>query len=352
MSQEAARTNGDHGSSSMIPKNEQNEDPTEPFRVAQEVVAEEVPPLPPTASESGATTRFDLNMLRAARRGQERRENALTIIAGEQLGLTVILPERPLVIGRDTGCDLPITGRGISRRHVRLERDSKGSARLVDLNSTNGVLVNGERVRDRTLEVGDRVQLGPETVLKLIEEDVSELEVRIRRYDEATRDDLTGIYNRRYFISSLENEMAFALRHGVPVSLILFDVDFFKRINDTHGHRTGDYVLRRLVDEVARHLRAEDIFARYGGEEFAVTVRGQGEAQAWETAERIRAMVERLRFEVGGGVVQMTVSLGVATMRNGNPRRPHELIARADQRLYVAKNSGRNRTMGRPPFDT
>ena len=125
---------------------------------------------------------------------------------------------------------------------------------------------------------GDLISLGPETVLKFSIENTTDIRNRMRQYDESIRDALTGIYNRRYFESRFRHELAYALRHDDPLSVILIDVDAFKRVNDEHGHPVGDSVIKQLAERLTEQLRTEDVLVRYGGEEFALIVRDQDAA--------------------------------------------------------------------------
>jgi diguanylate cyclase (GGDEF)-like protein len=157
---------------------------------------------------------------------------------------------------------------------------------------------------------------------------------------QADTDRLTGIYNRRFFDTSLESEIQRARRYGSLLSLILFDVDGFKHLNDRYGHLTGDRVLTRLVRECEASLRAPDVLCRYGGEEFAIIApETTGEAGA-TLARRIREGVEAMRLE--GLPEKVTISLGVAAWEPGFATND-DFIAAADSALYLAKNSGRNR---------
>ncbi len=165
----------------------------------------------------------------------------------------------------------------------------------------------------------------------------------VQARSEADRDGLTGLYSRRVFDKALA-ELTQPPRQE-PVALLMIDLDHFKRVNDTHGHRVGDEVLRQVAEQVDSQVRADsDIVARYGGEEIAVIAPDIGPAEAEDLAERIRAEVEQLRMVAGGTVISVTVSLGVAILEpsaeEDDP--PRTLIEEADARLYEAKQSGRN----------
>ena len=143
----------------------------------------------------GATTKFELESIRVALE-QEGTHPTLTVIGGNQLGLSAVLDRSPLTVGRDPSCDVVLVERGISRKHLRLEIGGNRLAPLlIDMESTNGVYVNGVRIRSRTLSPGDRIQLGPTTVLKFSYEEATDLSIRRQKYEESIRDDLTGAFN-------------------------------------------------------------------------------------------------------------------------------------------------------------
>nr|MBP6743315.1 GGDEF domain-containing protein [Deltaproteobacteria bacterium] len=162
----------------------------------------------------------------------------------------------------------------------------------------------------------------------------------------ATTDGLTGLTNRRAFQERLTEMLGRAERHGRPLTLLLCDIDHFKKINDTYGHPVGDTVLKRVAQVVAAQVRKIDIAARYGGEEFAVVLESTDQEGGRQLAERIRQEVQKLVLaqEQGGGTFGCTLSLGISTFpSDGQDGRL--LIQRADQALYYAKRNGRNRAV-------
>jgi diguanylate cyclase (GGDEF)-like protein len=159
-----------------------------------------------------------------------------------------------------------------------------------------------------------------------------------------TSDALTQIFNRRYFNEALERELNRSRRYERELSLVLFDIDFFKRINDTHGHLAGDGILRQVSSALKQKLRREDIFARTGGEEFGVILPEIGLAGARITAEKCRRTIESTAMGHDGKVIPVTISVGVATLQGQTT--PEELYKTADDQLYAAKQSGRNRVCG------
>src|SRR5215813_14713654 len=252
-----------------------------------------------------------------------------------------------VILGRSTECQLQVDDDGISRRHARVGIDQNGQFRVVDLGSTNGTYVNGVRVDAVVLKDGDKIQIGSNTVLKFSLQD--QLDERYQRsiYESATRDGLTRIFNKKYFLDSLRKEFAYCLRHRIPLSLAMFDVDHFKRINDTYGHQAGDYVLARIAQRISEIVRAEDLFARYGGEEFALMLRETVEEQAYVAAERCRRIVDVTDFNFGGTPIKVTISVGIATLLDSDFSQPEDLISAADRFLYRAKKLGRNRVEGK-----
>lgn len=161
--------------------------------------------------------------------------------------------------------------------------------------------------------------------------------------DQANLDYLTGLYNRRHFIERGTQELARAMRYAKPLSLLMLDIDEFKQINDTRGHRTGDLVLRHLSRLLGETLRSADFCGRLGGEEFAVLLPETGSAAATEIAERLRAGIAASAVvPEEGPPVRYTVSIGVTTLSEGDSN-IDTLLGQADQRLYQAKRGGRNR---------
>jgi two-component system cell cycle response regulator len=162
--------------------------------------------------------------------------------------------------------------------------------------------------------------------------------------EQATTDGLTGLVNHRTFQERFSAMLGRAERRSFAVSLLLTDIDHFKKVNDTYGHPTGDEVLRRVAAILRASARKIDITARYGGEEFAIVLEGTDRAGARQLAERIRQEVAQQTFASPKGNFQATLSIGVACYPD-DAREKADIIARADQSLYAAKDGGRNRTM-------
>ena len=157
----------------------------------------------------------------------------------------------------------------------------------------------------------------------------------------ALRDELTGLLNRRYWESCLEREFARHQRYDNPVSLVIFDIDHFKRVNDTYGHQTGDEVIRETARITSQLVRETDFAGRYGGEEFVVLLPGTTLDGAAQFAERLRSTIERQQLDYQGSPLTFTVSLGVATLAD-DMAGYKALLERADKALYQSKEGGRN----------
>ena len=155
-------------------------------------------------------------------------------------------------------------------------------------------------------------------------------------------DELTGIYNRRYLLDSLEHEVAFAIRHEQPLYLLIADIDRFKSINDQFGHEAGDVVLQQISKLVGEGLRSEDTLARLGGEEFAIVTRGMNSEEAFGHANRLCKLVENHEFSWSGNPLRCTISIGGAILTGQEQHDIPALLRRADEHLYQAKRAGRN----------
>jgi diguanylate cyclase (GGDEF)-like protein len=214
---------------------------------------------------------------------------------------------------------------------------------LEDLGSTNGTYCNGLKVDRKELVDGDKILVGSTTILKFTYHDNLDEIFQKQMYESALRDGLTKAFNKRYFTDRLESEFTFSTRHMTPLTLVLFDIDHFKNVNDTFGHQAGDHVLTELSNMMVASLRAEDIFARYGGEEFAIVCRGSDAVQGQIVAERLRKAVEASPFIYEGKKIPVTISLGLATLPDPSIADASELIRVADAALYTSKKSGRNR---------
>jgi two-component system cell cycle response regulator len=274
--------------------------------------------------------------------GGEENAAYLVVLAGSSVGEMYKVEKDRTVMGRGENVDIRLIDEGISREHAQVVRDGNRNI-LEDMGSTNGTYCNGARVERQVLAEGDKILLGSATILKFSYQDRLDEMFQRQMSDSALRDGLTKAFNKRYFSERIESEFQHATRHDTPLSLLFLDIDHFKRINDTHGHPAGDHVLVELTKLVQASLRNEDIFSRYGGEEFAIISRGAEVEEAAELAERLRRAVEETEFIFDGKRIAVTISVGVARAPRPGVSSPAELVAVADETMYVAKRSGRNR---------
>jgi diguanylate cyclase (GGDEF)-like protein len=262
----------------------------------------------------------------------------LLVLSGTRLGHRLVLGDAVVDIGRGSAAGLILDADSISRKHARIERFG-GGHKIVDLGSTNGTYVNGARVKEQILKDGDRIGIG-KALLKYIaggniEGAYHEEVQRLMRFDP-----LTNIFNKRHFDESLRLSVFTAAGSAKPLSLIVFDLDHFKKVNDTFGHMAGDAVLCGATAAVQSVLSPTELFGRVGGEEFAVVCEDADLLSALERAEAIRRAISREPYAFEEKRLPVTVSAGVAQL--GDDEEAEGLFDRADAQLYVAKGAGRN----------
>ncbi len=265
---------------------------------------------------------------------------------GVEAGEVVSLRSFPCDIGRHPNCGLILDDAGVSRRHAQLVAD-EDDLFLVDLGSRNGTFIEGVRIDRAPLKDGCLIQIGLHVGFRYTLVDARQETLLRDLYRSSTRDALTGLYNRRHFDDRLRSEIAYALRHKADLGVLLVDIDFFKRINDTYGHAGGDAALRQISKTLAQQLRTEDIIARVGGEEFAVLLRGTDAGGAARLGERLRAAVETNPIMYENHSIPLTISVGCASFTELEEVDAARLFKLADDRLYQAKRSGRNRVVQR-----
>ncbi|MCB9561359.1 MAG: diguanylate cyclase [Kofleriaceae bacterium] len=263
---------------------------------------------------------------------------------GPDMGKRFPLSRSEAVLGRGADCDIQVDRDSVSRRHARVFRTAE-QWMVEDLGSTNGSYVNDVPVQRSLLRDNDFLKIGA-AIFKFL----SGAGVEASYYEEIYRmtiiDGLTGAHNKRYFLEFLEREAARCARHHRPLSLLMFDIDHFKKINDTHGHLTGDYVLRELSKRLLGRVRREELLARYGGEEFAAVLPETDHEGAMQFAEHIRRLVADEPFEYEGDRFPVTISVGVATTVGAEEVEAVAFIKIADDNLYRAKKEGRNKVIG------
>ncbi len=289
------------------------------------------------------TAIVSLKDLKAPRK-QTKDRHLLVRVRGAELGrVTLLAPER-MRVGRSQDSELWLSDDGVSRRHAILIREGN-SCVIEDDNSANGTFVAGVKVTRHELRDGDVIQFGPTAVFRYTLSDESGEALLRQLYDASVTDALTGAHNREHFDTQLRAELSYARRHNTDVSLVIFDADHFKKVNDTYGHQVGDAVLMQIANVVRGTVRSEDVFARYGGEEFGLVLRGIDIEGSGAVADRLRERIAALKIETDRGVLSVTVSAGCSSLTTVEDKTPEGLIATADRRLYSAKHAGRNRVV-------
>lgn len=267
---------------------------------------------------------------------------ALLVVGGDLNGTIFDLNESTLSIGRNADNEIPLEFNGISRYHFKVIKQSEDRWIIQDLGSKNGTFVNNKKITsDNYLNKGDIIKVGNIALKYLPKGDPERL-----TYDklqlEANTDRHTGCFNKAYFNNALDLEVKKSKLTGNPLSLIVFDLDHFKKLNDNYGHDAGDYVLKEGAELIRKTgVREGDIFARYGGEEFVILLPKTNLKQSFEIAERLRKLIEQHAFVYENKKLPVSASIGVADYRQG-VNSGTELFKRADSAVYKAKEGGRN----------
>jgi two-component system, cell cycle response regulator len=269
-----------------------------------------------------------------------RHEPALIMLEGDLPGQVFRLRAGRQIIGRRPECDIRVRERAVSGIHAEVIR-VRDAVSINDLASTNGTLVNGMRIRNAIpLMQGNLIKLG-NCVFKFVDS-LLEVEFTEALHQKGITDQLTGAFNKSYLVARL-GFIIDTTSETRPVSVITFDFDNFKQVNDQYGHAAGDHVLREVSALITETLlRANDVFARMGGEEFVIVLPETRVEIAAETAERVRRTLEETKFQCEGMSIGLTASFGVSCATS--PIEHAELLlARADELLYRSKRDGRNR---------
>jgi diguanylate cyclase (GGDEF)-like protein len=263
------------------------------------------------------------------------------VVGGDLNGTIFDLLDGDTFVGRSPDCNIPLEFQGISRKHFKVIVKNE-SSQLEDLGSSNGTFLNNTKVEGTIpLEKGDMVKLGS-IALKYLPKGDTERLTYDKLHEEANTDGLTRCYNKMYFNNKLDLEVKKSKVTGDPLSLVIFDLDHFKHLNDNYGHDAGDYVLKEMAELLRDNgIRKGDVFARYGGEEFVVLLPNTNLKQAFEISERLRKLVESHAFTYEAKRLPVAASIGVADYRRGIETGT-DLFKRADSAVYKSKENGRN----------
>jgi two-component system, cell cycle response regulator len=271
------------------------------------------------------------------------RKPALIIYDGDEIGGLHSLTTDVTVIGRTAGCDIVIPEARVSRRHAIIKRVTPGrdGFEVVDLGSTNGTFVDGERVGQRALQRGSKVAIGGR-ILKFEVLDKTDVAYQSRIVQMIHLDELTGLLTKRSLFRALETELIRTERYHHPLSVLMMDLDHFKLVNDTHGHLVGSHCLSQVGALIREATRVTDVSGRYGGEEFVSFLPETDSAAGLMVAERVREALAARWFEFHETRYQVQISIGVSSYPTHGSD-VESLVQAADAALYKAKSTGRNK---------
>ncbi len=266
----------------------------------------------------------------------------LIVISGGDIGHQHRIKINQTMIGRSINADIQVNDDSVSRDHAFIVKDKKGY-RITDNASKNGCFVNDTKVDDRYLQDGDLLRIG-KTIFKFLSRNNIEHAYHEELFRLAKIDGLTNIYNHRHFTESLDNELERAQRYNRELSLLMIDIDHFKKINDSFGHRAGDHILKNLARIFVSRSRRVDYVCRYGGEEFAIILPEVDVMGAFKFASMLKETVASHKFIFEKDEIPLTISIGVSDIMEGI-QSADDLVESADRRLYLAKKRGRNRVV-------
>ena len=263
----------------------------------------------------------------------------------ELIGKCWPVKKREISMGRSRKCDICIPDPALSKKHLLIYHEEGNKTFVADQSSTNGTLLDEEKLKANTkveLKDNQKITLG-KTVLRFLDKSNPEIISIQENFEKAFHDALTGLENRFALESRAPALFRQSRQYHIPLSLIIFDIDYFKQVNDTHGHLAGDFVLKEVVQVVKPCFRAKDLFARSGGEEFCIMIQSRSQ-RAKNAIETARQKVEKHVFQYEGKTIKVTISAGVAC-QNTEDKEWKTLYERADKQLYKAKTTGRNKVL-------
>jgi diguanylate cyclase (GGDEF)-like protein len=291
---------------------------------------------------SPETIKVDVGEVKQAINEKRRKHAALVVLQGSEsdIGSHVLL-DNPVIIGRDPAVELPLQDQGISRRHCRIRAEADGFV-IEDLGSTNGTLLNGERLKaPRALHPGDRIFLGS-CVVKFAHADELEVGYHAQMDNLISTDDLTGLVAKRRFDAAFERALEAARNSQSRLAVLMLDLDSLKQINDAHGHPVGAYTISQVGRIIGAIVSPQGAACRVGGDEFAAILPGLSRRAARGIGEAIRSRVAEHPVQKDDLVLHTTISVGIAIFPEDGDT-PDVLLHKADQALYRAKRTGRDR---------
>jgi len=291
------------------------------------------------------TVMSSTNAIRGALKQADEAPPALVVLVGPTgfVGRQWLLNKADLTIGRSPDCDIYVDDKSLSRSHAKITLNGFDVS-ILDMNSTNKTAVNEQNLAamiPRKLQNHDKVKAG-NVIFRYLEKGSIEVIANQQLIEKSQKDALTSAYSKGALLEKGPEVIKRSQTLGEPLSVITFDIDFFKKINDGYGHPGGDYVLRELGALLqAKLVRANDYFARYGGEEFVIILQATHLKTASEVADRIRQTVEAHAFIFENKKIPVTISIGVSQYRSDDTW--ESIYDRADKALYESKQTGRNK---------
>ncbi|MBF0266160.1 MAG: GGDEF domain-containing protein [Gammaproteobacteria bacterium] len=271
----------------------------------------------------------------------------ISVISGKDKGKNFIIDKpdsldrgKPVTLGRGNNVDCRVQDEMISRTHLLINYEND-TFHIEDLNSKNGSYIDENKIKDVSVVPGTVVNIG-NSMLVLSLKSETQLNAEKELYQAATIDVLTQISNRSWFMKRASEEFSYAQIKHMPISIIMMDIDHFKRINDSYGHQGGDYVLKETASLMQQQIRDNDLLGRYGGEEFIIFLKGVAHEKSSELAERIRLAIANQKLVFNNKEIHASISIGLCTLENPYNIALEDVIALADKQLYISKNNGRN----------
>lgn len=301
-------------------------------------------------SDEDKTVIADISSLNLETAAPKKSNASLVQYSGAALGKRYPLTGQSVVVGRSIDADLTVPENSVSRNHAKLSMEGD-DVYIEDLGSANGTFINNDKLSTRVgLRDKDMIRFGA-VMFKFFSGDNLDGFIQDEIYRKATIDVGTQIYNKQYLLESLNATFNSAKSSGRPLSIIYYDLDHFKKVNDSYGHNAGDQVLKEGTQIVKNLVRKDDILGRFGGEEFVILLPNTDAETAYDLAERLRKACEdyifNLEFSGPDGQIQkvahkQTFSLGIAEI-HPDMHEPKDLLEAADKKLYTSKKTGRNR---------
>jgi two-component system cell cycle response regulator len=311
------------------------------------VTKERVTALDGRPAETVDVDRTEMAAASGTRKPRQERQASLLVVAGaSSMGRIFRVDQPSMTVGRNETCDICLPEGGISRRHLRLVRDEQNNIFAIDLDSTNGTFVNDARITRHLLRDGESIRLGPDTVLKFSYRDSVEEAFHTAQYEQAIFDSVTRLFNKQYLLSKLRQELAYAIRHEEPASVVLLGVDQLPQITEILGVHAANTVMQQVAVITRTNIREEDLFTHYENEVFAVFLRGLGLPEAQATAERMRILMEGSTVLWDHEPVRITFSAGIATLGRAPLSDPQGMLAVANRGLAAARSAGGNCVAG------